>query len=60
MTCRRGHYRARLALPGAPLHIIHRGNNRQMCFFPDEDHRVYLDWLGGTPTRAVVASMPMC
>jgi putative transposase len=38
--------RARLALPNAPLHIIQRGNNRQACFFADEDYRVYLDWLG--------------
>jgi putative transposase len=37
--------RARLALPGVPLHIIQRGNNRQVCFFADEDYRFYLDWL---------------
>ena len=24
---------------------IHRGNNRQACFFADEDYRFYLDWL---------------
>jgi putative transposase len=29
-----------------PLHIIQRGNNRQACFFSDEDCRLYLDWLG--------------
>jgi putative transposase len=28
-----------------PLHIIQRGNNRQACFFADEDYCVYLDWL---------------
>ncbi|OHC64365.1 MAG: transposase [Rhodocyclales bacterium GWA2_65_19] len=37
--------RARLALPGVPLHLIQRGNNRQTCFFADEDYRFYLDWL---------------
>ncbi len=37
--------RARLALPGVPLHLIQRGNNRQACFFADEDYRFYLDWL---------------
>jgi putative transposase len=37
--------RARLALPNVPLHIIQRGNNRQACFFADEDYRFYLDWL---------------
>jgi putative transposase len=38
--------RARLSLPHVPLHIIQRGNNRQACFFADEDYRFYLDWLG--------------
>ena len=37
--------RARLALPNVPLHLIQRGNNRQACFFADEDYRFYLDWL---------------
>ncbi|MEW5789800.1 MAG: transposase [Pseudomonadota bacterium] len=37
--------RARVALPNIPLHIIQRGNNRQVCFFAEEDYRVYLDWL---------------
>jgi REP element-mobilizing transposase RayT len=37
--------RARLSLPHVPLHIIQRGNNRQACFFADEDYRFYLDWL---------------
>jgi len=32
-------------LPQVPLHIIQRGNNRQACFFADEDYRCYLDWL---------------
>ncbi|RFC34098.1 MAG: hypothetical protein DID90_2727554819 [Candidatus Nitrotoga sp. LAW] len=35
--------RARLALPNVPLHIIQRGNNRQACFYADEDYRFYLD-----------------
>lgn len=37
--------RARLALPNVPLHVIQRGNNRQACFYADEDYRFYLDWL---------------
>ena len=37
--------RPRLVLPGVPLHVIQRGNNRQACFFADEDYRFYLDWL---------------
>jgi len=34
--------RARLALPGIPLHIIQRGNNRAACFYADEDYPRYL------------------
>lgn len=37
--------RARLTLPNIPLHIIQRGNNRQACFFADEDYHSYLEWL---------------
>ena len=37
--------RPRLVLANVPLHLIQRGNNRQACFFVDEDYRVYLDWL---------------
>lgn len=38
--------RPRIALPGVPAHLIQRGNNRQACFYADEDYRRYLDWLG--------------
>ncbi|MDD5367039.1 MAG: transposase [Gallionellaceae bacterium] len=37
--------RPRITLPGIPLHIIQRGNNRQACFHAEEDYRRYLDWL---------------
>jgi putative transposase len=37
--------RARLTLPNIPQHIITRGNNRQPCFFADEDYRFFLEWL---------------
>jgi len=37
--------RPRLVLPGTPLHLIQRGNNRQACFYSDEDYRFYLEWL---------------
>lgn len=37
--------RPRLVLPGVPLHLIQRGNNRQACFFADEDYRFYLEWV---------------
>lgn len=44
--------RARLALPNVPLHLIQRGNNRQACFFADEDYRFYLDRLGEHAAKA--------
>jgi len=37
--------RPRIIVPGVPLHLIQRGNNRQACFFADEDYGFYLDWL---------------
>ena len=37
--------RPRTTLPGVPLHLIQRGNNRQACFFHEQDYLFYLDWL---------------
>ena len=37
--------RARISMPGIPWHIIQRGNNRSVCFYADEDYRLYLDHL---------------
>ncbi len=37
--------RPRLNLAEMPLHVIQRGNNRQACFFAEEDYRFYLYWL---------------
>lgn len=37
--------RARITLPNVPIHLIQRGNNRQPCFFADEDYHRYLEWL---------------
>ena len=31
--------------PQRPAHIIQRGNNRQVCFYADEDYQIYLQWL---------------
>ncbi|MCK6390041.1 MAG: hypothetical protein L6Q40_03315 [Azonexus sp.] len=43
--------RPRLVLPDVPLHLIQRGNNRQACFFADEDYRCYLEWLAAYAQR---------
>lgn len=36
----------RIEFPGALLHVIVRGNNRQEIFHDDEDRRAYLERLG--------------
>lgn len=35
----------RLNIPNVPQHVVQRGNNRQVCFFADQDYQVYLDKL---------------
>jgi putative transposase len=35
----------RLVIPGQPLHLIQRGNNRSVCFFADADYQFYRDTL---------------
>jgi putative transposase len=37
--------RPRIIIPGIPLHIIQRGNNRHACFFAEDDYSFYLDWV---------------
>ena len=34
---------SRLSLPGVPLHVVQRGNNRQACFFQLSDYALYLE-----------------
>ena len=36
----------RFTAVGIPQHVIQRGNNREPCFFADQDYRRYLDDLG--------------
>ena len=43
--------RPRLELPGVPLHVIQRGNNRASCFHTDGDRRLYLRCLGQAAAR---------
>ena len=44
----------RIVVPGQPLHIIQRGNNRQSCFFADDDHCFYLASLKDAADRRPV------
>jgi putative transposase len=41
----------RLELPGVPLHVRQRGNNRAACFFGDVDRRFYLKCLAEAAAR---------
>jgi len=36
---------ARVSPVGVPVHIIQRGNNRQVCFADESDYKAYLHWL---------------
>lgn len=38
--------RARMYIPGYAYHIVQRGNNRQACFFEEENYRVYIRYMG--------------
>lgn len=35
----------RFYVPGMPVHVVQRGNNRQAIFFEDGDYSAYLSWL---------------
>ena len=43
--------RLRVQPLGYPLHIIKRGNNRQACFYADEDYQFFLHHLGKLAAR---------
>jgi putative transposase len=34
-----------------PLHIVPRGQNREPCFFNEDDYRCYLHWLSEALTK---------
>ena len=42
-------------LPGVPCHIISRGNNREACFYSDDDYLFYLECLADACKRYQVA-----
>jgi len=44
--------RPRITLSGVPVHLIQRGNNRQACFFADDDYSSYLSWLDKYATES--------
>ena len=47
--------KARIYLPGVPYHLVQRGNNREVCFFAEDDYRLYLGLLKDYSQRYGVA-----
>jgi putative transposase len=41
----------RFQLPGVPVHVVERGNNREPSFFDDMDRLAYLDFLNESCDR---------
>jgi putative transposase len=41
----------RIFLPEVPQHLVQRGNNREPCFFSEEDYRCYLEFLAETAKK---------
>jgi putative transposase len=41
----------RMYLPDVPAHVVQRGNNRNACFFTDEDYLFYLECLAQALNR---------
>ena len=41
----------RFYVPGVPVHVVQRGNNREPIFFDAVDYQVYLDWLEEAAVR---------
>lgn len=52
--------RPRLRLPGVPLHLIQRGNNRSACFFAESDYQFYLEQLAERATAHGCAVHAYC
>ena len=47
--------KTRMYLPFVPCHITSRGNNRDACFYAEQDYQFYLDCLNNACTRYGVA-----
>jgi putative transposase len=52
--------RARIVVPGLPIHAIQRGVNRAACFVDDEDRDFYLNHLGRLAGEAGCAIHAYC
>ena len=45
----------RMYMAGMPCHVIQRGNNREACFFSEQDYLFYLDCLDDACRRYKVS-----
>ena len=45
----------RMYLAGMPCHVIQRGNNRDACFYVEQDYLFYLDCLQDACRRYLVS-----
>jgi len=45
----------RMYVAGVPCHVIQRGNNREACFYSEQDHQFYLECLEDACRRYRVA-----
>lgn len=52
--------RSRMYLPGFTYHIVQRGNNREVCFFEEENYRVFIRYMGEVLPRYGVALHAYC
>jgi len=47
--------KSRVCPPGFPVHVVQRGNNRQVCFADDADLKAYAHWLREAADKYSVA-----
>ncbi|MOA43626.1 Transposase IS200 like protein [compost metagenome] len=47
-------------MPGVPLHLIQRGNNRSVCFYSDADYLFYLQCLAEQADKHNCAVHALC
>lgn len=52
--------RARVLLPGVPLHLIQRGNNRSACFYSEADYLFDLQCLAEQADKHDCAVHALC
>jgi hypothetical protein len=46
----------RLYFPGCAHHVIHRGNNREACFYDEADYKAYLSFLKEAASKICISS----